>query len=358
MTKLIQIVPTLPPLVGGVGDYAHCLAIQLTQRFHLPTHFLVSDQTWDNNVQELHYTVSNSLLKLLNTHLGSGSTVLLHYVGYGYAKRGCPIWLVEALSEWKARYPEARLITMFHEVAASGPPWTSAFWLSGMQKHLAKRLVQISDRIITSKRSYAEILQRYAPGRFEAIPTLPVFSNIGELQNPSSLLERTRRLVIFGGRSKRSKVYRDCLEQLHQICRHLKIQQIYDIGPPLDSLPTHIDTVSITLTGCLPSAEVSAILADSIAGFFSYHPAFLGKSSIFAAYCAHHVLPVSASMSDFTEEDLHPGKHYFLPAQYNREESDIELMQTITDNAYAWYQTHNLSRQALVFFDIIRSISV
>jgi hypothetical protein len=246
---------------------------------------------------------------------------------------------------------------MFHEIAASGPPWSRTFWLSGMQKRLAQRLVQISDRILTSKRSYAELLQSYAPGRFDTIPTLPVFSTVGELQNPSNLPARTHRLVIFGGRSKRTKVYKDSLEQLRQICRYLNIQQIFDIGPPLDSLPGDIDTVPIIAAGCLPSEEVSAILSDSIAGFFSYNPAFLGKSTIFAAYCAHQVIPISATMTDLPEEGLQPGKHYALPNQYNTEKRDMALMQAIADNAYAWYQTHNLSYQALTFSDIIKSAS-
>ena len=353
--RVISIIPRLLPSVDGVGDYALGLARQLRSDFSIETHFVVGDSTWVGNdqLEGFHITkVTERSAEALFTQLVQVhcvKTILLHYVGYGYAKRGCPKWLVDGLLYWKASYPKACLITMFHEVAASGLPWTSAFWLSGSQHQLAKQLVLLSDRILTSKRSYAELLQSYAPERFTTIPTLPVFSTVGELQNPSNLSERTRRLVIFGGRSKRTKVYKDSLEQLRQICRYLDIQQILDIGPPLDSLPADIDTVPITAAGRLHSEEISAILSDSIAGFFSYNPAFLGKSTILAAYCSHRVIPVSATMTDLPEEGLQPGKHYALPAQYNTEKRDMVLMQMIADNAYSWYQVHNLRAQAQIY---------
>jgi hypothetical protein len=364
MVQIIQIVPTLPPLIGGVGDYAHCLAIQLVQDVHLSTHFLVSGQAWAKNVQEplLLYAVSPfshtqiSLLKALNTHVASDSTVLLHYVGYGYSKYGTPTWLIEGLEDWKSQHPTGRLVTMFHEIAASGPPWSRAFWLSNTQRRLAQRLVQISDRILTSKQLYANILERFSQGRFHEIPTLPVFSTVGELSNPPDLPARQRHLVVFGGRGQRAKVYQSSIKQLHQICRYLDIQQIFDIGPTINSIPTYIDDVPITATGSLPSNEVSDILSRAIAGFFSYHPAFLGKSTIFAAYCAHRVIPISATMSDFLEEGLQPGRHYALPTQYNTEKRDMALMQAIADEAYVWYQGHSLSVQAQAYYTLLSDL--
>lgn len=360
---IIQIVPGLPPVINGVGDYALNLARQLRQDSGTQTRFIVGTSDWigvpnltDFSISQLSKRSPATLYALLAQQ--TASTVILHYVGYGYAKRGCPGWLVDGLLRWKAGSSKARLITMFHEIAASGPPWTSAFWLSDLQHQLAKRLVLLSDRIFTSKRSYAEILQSYAPKRFMTIPTLPVFSTVGEPQNPSSLSKRTRRLVIFGGYSNRTKVYKDSLEELYQICKYLNIKQIFDIGPLLDSLPANIDAVPITTAGCLPSEEISAILSDSIAGFFNYHPAFLGKSTIFAAYCAHRVIPISATMTNLPEEGLQPGKHYALPDQYNTEKKDTVLMQSIADHAYTWYQAHSLSAQAKAYYTLLSDLEV
>ena len=43
-----------------------------------------------------------------------------------------------------------------------------------------------------------------------------------------------------------------------------------------------------------PRRRRSALLLGSLAGFCSYPPAFLPKSTVFAAYCAHGLLPVCA----------------------------------------------------------------
>lgn len=361
---MISIVPRLHPAIDGVGDYAMNLARQLRLDFDIDTHFLICDPAWHGSDQLQGFQVtqintrSTESFRAQLADIEPQGLILLHYVGYGYAKRGCPTWLIDGLEIWKHRRQQAHLVTMFHEISAFGPIWTSAFWLSATQKYLVKRLVKLSDRILTSKHFYAELLQRSAPERFTTIPILPVFSTVGEPQSPSSLCEKTRRLVIFGGRSNRSKVYIDSLEQLRQICRYLDIQQIFDIGPALNSLPADIDHVPITAAGCLPSEEISTILSDSIAGFFSYHTAFLGKSTIFAAYCAHRVIPISATMSDLPEEGLQPGKHYVLPNQYNTQKRDMALMQAIADHAYAWYQVHSLSAQAKAYYTILSDLEV
>jgi hypothetical protein len=77
-------------------------------------------------------------------------TLLLHYVGYGYAKRGCPLWLVAALRQWRQAKSSRRLVTMFHEVyASSNRPWNSQFWTSSTQKKIATDLVNCSDLVMT-----------------------------------------------------------------------------------------------------------------------------------------------------------------------------------------------------------------
>jgi hypothetical protein len=128
-----QIVPSLPPTISGVGDYALNLAQQLHQQFNLQSHFLVGDPSWKKPSKFQGFPVNSlsdyfapTLNSLRNTKF-STNTLLLHYVGYGYAKRGCPVWLVEGLRNWKANNPCAYLVTMFHEIYASGSPWTSIF---------------------------------------------------------------------------------------------------------------------------------------------------------------------------------------------------------------------------------------
>ena len=357
LTKLMQvtsIIPKLPPAIDGVGDYALNLARQLRKDFNIQTHFIVGNPTWNGAAEIEGFIVSkvsdrspNALLNLLSTD--DSSSILLHYVGYGYAQRGCPVWLVDGLQRWKSLFPKRSLVTMFHEISASGPPWTSAFWLSSLQRSLAARLAQMSDRCITSKQLYADIITRISQGKHNQVPFIPVFSNIGEPNKVLPLLKRQQRLVVFGGVANRARVYQESQAVLEYVCQRLNIQEIWDIGTPTEVNLSSITKVPILEKGQQSAENVSNILANSVAAFSDYNPDFLAKSTIFASYCAHRLLPINAKGSSSVVDGIEPGKHYWVPnLQGNELGNDVE-MQAIADNAYSWYQTHNLSVHIQIF---------
>jgi len=66
--------------------------------------------------------------------------------------------LVDGLQRWRTASINRLLVTMFHEVYATGPPWASSFWLSPLQRNLAARLAQMSDHCLTSRQGYAKLL--------------------------------------------------------------------------------------------------------------------------------------------------------------------------------------------------------
>lgn len=351
---LTCIVPRLLPAIDGVGDYALNLANQLRQEFGIKTHFIVGDPNWTGEIQIEGFPITKvsvcsatNLLSLLPSD--RPASVLLHYVGYGYAKRGCPSWLVDGLQFWRTASTHRLLITMFHELYASGSPWTSAFWLSSLQRNLAARLAQLSDRCLTSKQHYAEILSELSQGKQTQIPTLPVFSNIGEPDQVPPLAKRHQRLVVFGGRSKRLRVYQKSLAELSHTCQLLGIKEILDIGPSTGLTLSPVNGVPVVERGQLDATEISHILSTSLAGFFNYNLEYLAKSTIFAAYCAHGLLPVSPRCHALPVDGIAAGKHYWIPDDMTTGLKDLLEVQAIADNAYAWYQTHNLSVQAKTF---------
>ncbi|MGL4617551.1 glycosyltransferase family 1 protein [Chroococcidiopsis sp.] len=351
---IIQIVPRLPPAIDGLGDYALNLARQLYNDFNLKTHFAIGDAAWTGNTQIEDFLINSvderSATALLSLLASKPTTVLLHYVGYGYAKRGCPVWLVEGLERWKRNTPNSNLVTMFHEVYASGKlPWTSSFWLSDWQKKLAGRLSQISDRCLTSNQNYAEVLYQLSQGKQSQIPTLPVFSNVGEPKQIPRLTERSRRLVVFGSPSIRKRAYRQSLKELSQVCQLFDIQEILDIGAPTGLVLSSIQGIPIVETGKLSAPEISEILLNSFAGFFNYHLEYLAKSGVFAAYCAHGILTVSPRVYTSTQDGIEPGKHYWVFSDRITEITDCVEVQAIASHAYTWYQTHNLSVQTQNF---------
>jgi len=352
---IIQIVPKLLPAINGVGDYALNLARQLQKDFGIQTHFVIGDSTWSGETRLEGFPISqvrkhngSALLSLLPSD--RAATVLLHYVGYGYAARGTPSWLIEGLERWKISTTNARLVTMFHEIYAAGqPPWTSAFWLLPVQKKLAARLVILSDRCFTSKQDYAQLMDKLSPGKQREILTLPVFSNVEEPKQVSPLTRRTRRLVVFGHRNSRTQVYQKCLPALEQICKALKIEEICDIGVPTGLEVSQINGIPVVKKGVIEATKISEILLDSVIGLLNFPPpAYLAKSTIFAAYCAHGLIPSMTSSSLVPIDGLQAGKHYWA-ADAQKEPLCLEVGQAIADNAYAWYQTHSLSAQAKIF---------
>jgi hypothetical protein len=353
LMRLTSIVTGLPPRIDGVGDYALSLARQARKDNGIETRFVVGDPAWNGPASVEGFEVSRlaersraDLLRILRDATEDGSIVLLHYGGYGYATRGCPVWLVDGLQQWRNESNGSFLITMFHELFASGPPWTSAFWLSPLQRNLAARLARLSDQYLTSRQSYAEMVCRWSLGKHKTVRSLPVFSSIGEPDSVLPLNERRRRLVIFGTPGRRVQVYRRSAEQINQICRHLCIEEILDIGRPVDIDASVVMQVPVVVCGELSGAEVSRFLSDAIAGVLDYPVGVLGKSTIFAAYCAHRLIPVIAAYGKEASADgLVAGTHYWL-SDARPENLSMAAGQVIADSAYAWYETHSLAIHA------------
>ncbi len=359
--SLTCIVPRLPPAFDGVGDYALNLARQLRQDFGIETHFLVGEPTWEGvgeiegfSISVLPVRSTAAVLSSLRNDCSSPATVLLHYVGYGYAKRGCPLWLGEGLRQWRTRHDNRFLVTMFHEIYAFGPPWTSSFWLSSMQRNLAARLAVLSDRCLTSTQDYAKLLYKLSRGKQAQIPTLPVFSSIGEPEQMLPLAARERRVVVFGSPSNRLRVYGESFAELELTCQLLEIEEIWDIGPSTNLTLSTVNGVPVVELGKRSAAEISDILLNSLVGFFDYpsgylsKSTYLAKSTVFAAYCAHGLLPVSARCS-VPVDGIEAGKHYWMPNGHTTGLKALVELQAIADNAHTWYQTHNLSVQAKTF---------
>ncbi|MCB9079353.1 MAG: glycosyltransferase family 1 protein [Anaerolineaceae bacterium] len=358
--SIITVVPRLPPAIDGVGDYALNLARQLRQDFNIHTQFVVGDPTWIGAAQIEEFPVSRlsaqSELALLVALSNSPSLpILLHYVGYGYAKRGCPTWLIKGLQQWITRKSKARLVTMFHELYASGRIWTSTFWLSNVQKNLIRMLVNLSTEVISSKQLFADILIQLSQGKYTTVPTLPVFSNIGEPQLVPPLADRKRQMVVFGGSENRLRVYQQSLQELEYACELLEIKEILDIGPPTDLPQNLTNGLPIRHLGQQPAEKISSIMLNAYAGFFNYPTNLLAKSTIFAAYCAHAVLPINGHSMNKSADGLSHGMHFWQIANQNKLVNGEGQAQLMADNAFRWYQAHNLPVQAKTFANYLKN---
>lgn len=349
MTRVLQIVPRLPPQIDGLGDYAAELGAALTAHHDFTVDYLVTDPGWRpggstalGNVRTLAAPSATALIADLEKAASDGPlVVLLHYVGYAYQARGCPGWLVDGLTAWRqgAASPQRRLVVMFHELYAFGPPWSSAFWLSPYQRHLTKRLARVADALFTNSERYARWLARVRPEVRDAV--WPVLSNIGELDTLPQRDEDKRAVMVFGRAATRALIYRDNHPQLAALCAALGIGHLHDVGPRLavDAMPG-IRGVEIISHGPLAKQEVSALLARCTAGFVNNGDGTLGKSGVFAAFCSHGVAPVTCKR--YPDEDgLVEGVNYLAL----RTGIDAATATRVGRAAHVWYRMHG--RRAL-----------
>jgi hypothetical protein len=345
--KLVQVVPRLPPATDGVSGYAAALSQALAQR-GVTTHF-VDGAAPDGHVVPL-IGEGHSGGAVLSRQLADSGTehLLVHYVNYGYQSRGCPISLVRGAVRWRAAKPTRRLVTMFHEVYANGPPWRSSFWLGPVQRRLAAQLLRASDGAVTSLALYGRMLTRWGPRR--EVVVAPVFSAVGEPATaPAPEERRPRVMLVFGGAGNRRRAYDEHRAALAAACQALDIAEILDLGPPLADLPGEIVGRPVRSLGARPKEEVSAVMLRSFAGFLAYPPLFLEKSTVFAGYCAHGLVPVCTSRGRARRGP--EGPPYWEPI--------LEAAPTepggLAAKAQAWYSGHNLTQQAATFHDLLAS---
>lgn len=328
--RVVHVVPSLPPPPEGVGSFAMALAAALRAHHGIESRFAAATELRADPA-----ALAGALAD------GGETAVLLHYANYGYQPRGCPAWLVDGLARWRSRRP-GRLVTMFHEIAATGPPWRSSFWLSPLQRRLAATLARLSEGLTTSLEIHRRLLLRWVPDREVAV--LPVFSTVGEPAAPPPLAARARRLVVFGGPGTRARAYRELGPVLALACRTLGIEEVCDVGPDSEGQAPDLP-VPVRRLGPLPETEVSALLAGSLAGFVAYPAPFLPKSTIFAAYCAHRMLPVCAWPRPRREAE--PLPPFWIPD--GRMPDAANSLQGLADRAHAWYGGHALSHHAAAY---------
>jgi hypothetical protein len=128
------------------------------------------------------------------------------------------------------------LVTIFHELYASGRPWQSAFWLSPLQKHIARRILNLSSLAITPTDLYRKRLSRLREDSAIKITAMPVFSNVGEPSCVAPPCTRSAAAVVFGLAGVEDRLFGTYRLQTERIISALGIETIFDVGPRLSPM--------------------------------------------------------------------------------------------------------------------------
>lgn len=363
---LIQVVPRRTAEPNGVADYALALARVLRKRSGIDSVFLSATSSAEAQSRQDEWRTmpiarqaEDLAAALCSLSAGTGAhAILLHFTGYGYQKRGLPLWLVSGLKDTRRRAPNVQLITIFHELYATGRPWQSAFWLSPVQKQIARSILRLSSAAITpTNLGRKRLLEWLTAGCGKTITAMPVFSNVGEPGPGLHPLARAATAVVFGLTGVEDRLFGTYRSDLERIVTTLGIKSILDIGPRASPLPSALAGASIVSKGALPQAAVSELLHQARFGFIAYPVDVIGKSGVFAAYAAHGVVPIVLSDADrlASLDGLRPNQH-FIDGIRLKSDGDVGDLGSIQAELLEWYALHALPMQADCLANLIRAV--
>src|SRR5439155_9802235 len=133
------------------------------------------------------------------------------------------------------------------------------------------------------------------------------------------------------------------LAAVSRACRHLGVEKLVVVAG--SAIQMNGDGVAVERIASLSAEQVTRLLARSRAGLLDYFDGYLGKSSIFAAYCSHGLAPVLLASNESQADGLEAGQH-FLVAGFLEREVRVADQQRIADAALAWYSSHTLARMS------------
>lgn len=336
---LIQVSPTER---GGVSDYLQCLK----ERWALggvASHVLPMSKGMAGE-RSLDGRISDLLRLDGKPGRRHPCSVVLHFSGYGYADRGLCFWLLREVQALKAQREGAlHLVIVFHELFAQGPPWRSAFWVSGAQALIAGRLARLADVVWTNTARHAAWLREAVP-RGTPLHMRPVFSNVGEPQSAAPLHRRRPRAVVFGSAPTRQRAFA-ALGRHEAVLRALGVEEVVEVGSGAScestlGLPTrHL--------GQLAPNALADVLLSSRFGVLDYESYGLAKSGVFAAYAAHGCMVLNTGTPGTNGDGVQAGRDYLaLAATHPAGIFDAASMQECASKLHLWYQSHRLDQQA------------
>lgn len=312
----MHLVPGFHPAFDGIGDYARRLVERLREKHGIAGSVLVGDPGWAGPadcggipVAALRERSGRALAGALAGHRG----LVLHYVPYGYQKRGLPFWLDAGIARWKREGGGRRELVFFHEIWASGPLSRSEGWLGWLQRILVARRCRAADGVATS----CERMRRLLGGRVGGIRVVPIPSNLPVLASARGGGEGVTALVFGqpGSRLPALEWHRPLLRGLSEagVLRRLVLA---GSGLRGGDRPTPDVLLAREAAGGAPvEIEPDASerrLAERFAEadlLLSFHPAFLAcKSTVVMGASAAGCVPVLREEED--PAPLEPGVHF------------------------------------------------
>ncbi len=361
--KVLQILPRVPPAVCGIGDYSWNLARQLRDVHDIHCSFLAAGTGSVAPVGETEFPVfrlselsTSALLKFLEYRRKDFDAVILHMSTYGYQKRGVPFWLAAAWRQLSQLKEAPRRITMFHELYASGPMSSSAFWLQPLQKRVLRDVACGSDALRTNRQPYADWLRRLSGLKAPEVVVMPVYSNFGEPSELRAWEDREPAMVLFAWGIHSGESLSTVLEKASSHCRGFGLKTLHLIGGKgaVFSAPPGIEVVP---HGFMEPDAASRLLGSCRLAYTAYSPEHFGKSTLMAAFAAHGLVVVTQGKTPVLPDGLQDGVHVLNESSLGAiSNGDTQHLAAISKAVHQWYREHSLSKNARSYADQIRTL--
>lgn len=338
---LTIITTRLPPQICGVGTFSWLL--DRSWPGDTSQHrFLVVDRgtgigTGGSNDNVCAFGSDWRVLGRALDETGSAD-VLLHYAGRAYHPLGCPGGMVRALSKWKSKNPDSRLIIFFHELPASLPLLNRHYWINVCSRNIARKLARMADVLVTNTSEHVRVLQRMS-GRND-IRFVPVPSNI----DPSAPLTSSRartEFAVFGLPYGRWQTLQSFDAEIRRWLTGNLMTRLHLIGPTDEKFDARSDALIRSYPnpdvavrhGELPAAKVSELLSRTQFALTTVDESTWSKSGTLMAFLAHGTSVVSD-----TKSSMEPLVWNVMPQEV--ETIGPDELQRRTDAARRWYDTN------------------
>jgi hypothetical protein len=292
-----------------VGDYLHNLWKAWPER-ESQWHFAVQQgdvatrATWRGVLIHPYKPTASSLSTAIAPV--PADTLILHYVGHAFQRKGVPVWLPAVIHQWRATH-RGRVITMFHELYANSSPFNSAFWLKPVARSIIRALLAASDGwIATCERNWHVLLDEFhADPRKGA--SIPIGSNIPPTGIRGDGLRTSNLTVaVFGLPPTRMLALERHQRLLREMNANDQLGEVVMIGKRAEDMQRRrLEEIKQMVGGQwreaadLSTEQISAEFCRCDIGLVPTDVGILTKSTVFSGFVMNGVIPVVSNRDPY-----------------------------------------------------------
>jgi hypothetical protein len=361
------ILPRLPPAIDGVGDYTARLCEHspiLCDSIFFLQHG-ISESLGINPLRTVLPLASNAPAIVNDLAMHNVEVIILQYSAFGFHKKAYPSILLDSLYDWKVANPAHKLLVMAHELWFNPSYWNPNYIIQLQHKRKLIRLLNAAEHVFTSTVGYAEILDRYLPGKAQA---LGIGSNILPASDPHLSHRDPYTWVLFGRQQNRINtldVFREWLPLLFAAGLISKIEVVGSVDSAELMLKEEgiLRTLFPSSTTCfhgeLKSEDISKVLNRCRYGLYGASPESSTKSGVFMAYASHKIGIISHSNwpKNVPYAELITSPQQLLDLAHGNFDIDIEMERKAL-GLLRWFNSHaSWPHIANEYVSVLRQIS-